>query len=244
MGRLLDALRAETDAHALLAERRLGVLRAESGSCPAATLATLRHSAPSVAEVAESQRSPMRGNGKESQESQSRSAPIVETERLLAALRAQGLPDEWLGLDHGDASQLAALSDNQLSTYVAMLVDTNLREHGKRPADETAAALCRSCGLIWVHPAVAAVAPMLDGWPRVLGCPWCHTRNRQAIPRPMVTCGDCRHFTRDHVNPAGGMGRCTASRKPLTNEPLPYPNVQRSCAEWRPGKPSTEPLPF
>ena len=47
----------------------------------------------------------------------------MQTVRLLATLRAQCLPDEWLGLDHGDASGVAALTDKQLSAYVAMLAD-------------------------------------------------------------------------------------------------------------------------
>ena len=197
--------------------RLLDALRAESGTPPAATPATLatpRVESSRVARVA--------------------AAPIVETERLLAALRAQGLPNEWLGLDHGDAFGLAALTDKQLSAYVAMLADADLRERGKRPADETAAALCRSCGPVWLAPEVASAAPVAAGWPRVLGCPWCHVRNRQAIPRPIVKCGDCRHFARDAINPEGGMGRCTAEHEPLPREPLPFPHAARQCEQFKP----------
>ena len=147
-----------------------------------------------------------------------------------AALRAQGLPDEWLGRDHGDASGLAALTDKQLSAYVAMLADADLRERGKRPTDETAAALCRSCGPVWLAHEVASAAPVAGGWPRVLGCPWCHVRNCQAIPRPLVACGDCRHFIRDAINPAGGMGRCNSGADP----DRPTPMGARECARFRP----------
>ena len=203
MGRLLEALRAESEPR------------------PVANPAKVANLQPEV-----------RQRFADSQDSQR--SPIVETERLLAALRVHGLPDEWLGLDHGGASQWAALTDKQLSAYVAMLADASLRERGKRPADETAAALCRSCGPVWLHPAVAAVAPMLDGWPRVLGCPWCHVRNRRAIPCPLVRCGDCEHFARDTVNPDGGMGRCAADHIPLQSESLPYPRAQRQCKQFRP----------
>lgn len=201
--------------------RLLEALRAESGTRPAATPATPATPLPESSRVA-----------------RVAAAPIVETERLLAALRTQGLPDEWLGLDHGDASGVAALTDKQLSAYVAMLADADLREHGQRPADETTAALCRSCGPVWLTPEVASVAPVATGWPRLLGCPWCHVRNRRAIPRPSVTCGECRHFIRSAVNPSAGMGRCSAQRVPLRNEPLPYPHAARCCAEWRPSRAS------
>lgn len=155
--------------------------------------------------------------------------PVFQTARLLAALRAQWLPDEWLGLDHGDAADLAALTDCQLSTYAAMLATDAERKAGRVPADETAPALCRSCGPIWLHPAVASVAPVVGGWPRVLGCPWCHVRAAGGyVPRPLVTCGDCQHFIRDAINPGEGMGRCGADRH--LARPLPYPNAQRQCA--------------
>jgi hypothetical protein len=107
---------------------------------------------------------------------------------LLAALRAEGLPDDWLGLEHGDPADLAALTDRQLSTYVHSLAESDMREQGQRPDDETAHAWCVHCGIVWIAPSVAAVAPVVEGWPRLLGCPWCHVRNRQAIPRPLVTC--------------------------------------------------------
>ena len=54
----------------------------------------------------------------------------------------------------------------------------------------------------------------LGAMPRVLGCPWCHVRNRRAILRPSVTCGECRHFIRDAVNPPAGWGRCSAGVDP------------------------------
>ncbi|MHB8447379.1 MAG: hypothetical protein ACYC9P_05580 [Rudaea sp.] len=164
----------------------------------------------------------------ESQESQGVELASAKDQaaRLLAELRRQYLPDHWIGLDHGDVAELAGLSDRQLSAYVAMLADADLRRRGKVPADETAMALCRGCGPIWVHPAVADAAPVVDGWPRLLGCPWCHVRHAGLyVPRPQVTCGECKHVNRDTINPAGGMNSCGANRNPA----FPWPSVRHQC---------------
>lgn len=147
--------------------------------------------------------------------------------RLLAILRAENLPDQLLGLDHGD---LSGLADNALRTYVRMLAEEAERKAGNVPADETAMALCRHCGPVWVHPAVAAVAPVIDDTPYLLGCPWCHVRGAgKAIPRPPVACGDCRNFVPDSVNPVGGMGSCGVG----CNPDRPWPGVTRMCARWK-----------
>ena len=152
-------------------------------------------------------------------------------ERLLAELRRQFLPDDWIGLDHGEVAEIAELTDRQLSAYVRALADSDLRRHGKVPADETARALCRGCGPVWVHPAVASAAPVVDGLPRLLGCPWCHVRHAGLyVPRPSVSCGVCQHFIRDTVNPEGGMGRCNAGCDPAR----PYPNTKHQCARFTP----------
>jgi hypothetical protein len=169
--------------------RLLEALRAESGTRPAATPATPATPLPESSRVA-----------------RVAAAPIVETERLLATLRAQCLPDEWLGLDNGDASGLAALTDKQLSAYVAMLADADRRERGKRAADETAAALCRSCGPVWLNPSTVDVAPMTAGWPRLLGCPWCHVRNRRAIPAPVRDLWRVQALHPRHREPACRLG--------------------------------------
>jgi hypothetical protein len=87
------------------------------------------------------------------------------------------------------------------------------------PPDETAAAICQHCGPIWLHPAVGSVAPVVDGWPRVLGCPWCHVKNRDALPRPLLTpptkkapptCGHPR---------TGGEGSAHRGAPPRTTSP-------------------------
>src|SRR5450759_3707185 len=70
----------------------------------------------------------------------------------------------------------------------------------------------------------------LGAMPRVLGCPWCHVKNCRAIPRPRVTCGECRHFIRDTINPDAGMDRCGAGADP----DRPTPMATRECATFRP----------
>lgn len=137
-------------------------------------------------------------------------------------------------LPEADVLDCAGLPDETLRATLRGFRDDDLRARGKRPADETERALCRHCGPIWLHPAVAAAAPAAAGWPRVLGCPWCHPRNRRAIPRPPVACGDCQHFEPDPINPTGGMGRCMAGREPLQSEPLPFPHAARQCAQFKP----------
>jgi hypothetical protein len=72
-----------------------------------------------------------------------------------------------------------------LRAYVRALRDADLRRHGRVPPDETAQALCVACGPVWVAPGVAAVAPKVAGWCRLLGCPWCHVRRAGlAVPHP------------------------------------------------------------
>lgn len=144
----------------------------------------------------------------------------------------QGLPESELAAtaeqvaacDHGDCR-------NILFAYVRAQADADLRRRGKVPPDETARALCRSCGPVWVHPAVASAAPVVDGLPRLLGCPWCHVQHAGLyVPRPSVSCGECQHFIRDTVNPEGGMGRCNAGCDPAR----PYPNAKHQCARFTP----------
>jgi hypothetical protein len=83
---------------------------------------------------------------------------------------------------------------------------------------------------VWVAPEVAAVAPLVDGWPRLLGCAWCHIKERHLIPRPPVICGDCEHFVRDKINPSCGMGRCGARCDP----DRPWPEAKQDCGRFEP----------
>jgi hypothetical protein len=134
-------------------------------------------------------------------------------------------------LTAADVDACADLTDETLRAYLRALRDRGLREQGKRSAAETTPAMCRSCGPIWLAPEVAAAAPMVAGWPRVLGCPWCHVRNRKAIPRPSVACDGCERFVRDSINPSAGMGSCPIN---LATKTLPFPHAKRECYGFAP----------
>jgi len=201
MGRLLEALRAESE------KRVEPELRCESANV--ANVSPVEH-----LRFADSQ--------------DSQGADALQCGRLLAALRREWLPDEWMGLDHGSLADLAALNDAALDAYVRCLRDSDLHERGKKSQDEITPALCRHCGPIWLAPEVAAVAPKLGGLPRVLGCPWCHVKNRRLIPRPLVKCGNCEHFDRDTINPEAGMGTCKIGQDSH------YPMAAHECLCFRP----------
>lgn len=83
---------------------------------------------------------------------------------------------------------LHGMDDDSLRALLSMLADDADRRALKRPKDDTAAILCRKCGPVWVHPSIAAALPVVDGWPRALGCPWCfiHPHDGADIPRPTV----------------------------------------------------------
>ena len=103
MGRLLEALRAES-------EKRLETeLR-----CDSANVANV----PPVEEprFADSQNS--------------QGSDVLQSGRLLAALRREWLPDGWMGLDHGNLADFAALDDMALGAYVRCLRDSDLHERG------------------------------------------------------------------------------------------------------------------
>jgi hypothetical protein len=118
--------------------------------------------------------------------SSSTAASLLAMRTRLLALADVELIDPAIvhALCAPDVGACAGGADDFLRAYLRALRDTDLRERGKVPEDETASALCRHCGSVWLHPAVAACAPVVNGWPRVLGCPWCHVENRRAIPRP------------------------------------------------------------
>lgn len=149
---------------------------------------------------------------------------------LLTLAKAEGMD---AGLVHelpeADAVDLNGLPDSALVAFLHMRQDTADRTAGRIPARETAAMLCVHCGPVWASPAVTAVLPVVDGWPRALGCPWCHVRKAlKAIPRPPVTCATCQHFQPDTLNPDAGMGECVDGHGDH------YPNQRHRCGQYRP----------
>ncbi|MDE2154856.1 MAG: hypothetical protein KGJ32_03030 [Xanthomonadaceae bacterium] len=126
-----------------------------------------------------------------------------------------------------DLALWAAIPDGSLRAFLLALDDTATRQAGKVPLDDTAAIHCRHCGPVYAHPGIAAVLPVVDGWPRALGCPWCAIRKAGGyIPRPLVTCGDCQYFTPDTINPPAGMGTCASGHG------MHYPMKAHRCAGY------------
>ena len=131
------------------------------------------------------------------------------------------------------------LDDRQRVAYLSMLADTADRHAGRVPEADTAAMHCQHCGPVWTHPDIAACLPVVAGWPRALGCPWCFVRKAGGyIPRPSITCGDCQHFTPDTINPPAGMGTCASGHG------MHCPMQRHACTIFQPDKePATPPTP-
>ena len=124
-----------------------------------------------------------------------------------------------------------SLDADQLAACQSMQADTADRHAGRVPAGDTARMLCARCGPVWIHPDIAEVLPVVDGWPRALGCPWCFVRKAGGhIPRPPVTCEGCQHFTPDTINPPAGMGTCSAGKGSH------YPAQQHRCDTFDPAR--------
>jgi hypothetical protein len=150
-------------------------------------------------------------------------------EHLLSLATAGG----W-GVDHVhrlhdlDVAGCVGLDERQLAAFLSMLEESAERHAGRVPAGHTAAIHCAHCGPVWIHPDIAEVLPVVDGWPRALGCPWCFARKAGGyIPRPSVVCGDCARFAPDTINPEAGMGTCGAGKG------AHYPMQRHTCGAWR-----------
>lgn len=212
MGRLLDALCAD----------------AETGTL--AISANLRISGPPDAQ--DSQIRKIRSGG-ESAIASPASAGFAgsqdsQTElraHLLALAADEGLPAELVhGLDDADVAACAGLPDDLLRGYLHALVASEQMDRGQVPPDwgAPAARTCEGCGLVLLWP---------DCPPVVKACPWCFRRKAgKTVPRPPVTCGTCRHYLPEPVNPAAGMGGCA-----LGTGRADWPMKPHRCADWRGG---------
>jgi hypothetical protein len=88
-------------------------------------------------------------------------------------------------LDDDELALLAAMGPSGWRAYLLASEDAATRHAGKVPPGDTAAIRCAHCGPVYIHPDIAAVLPVVDGWPRALGCPWCFVRNDGGhVPRP------------------------------------------------------------
>jgi hypothetical protein len=156
----------------------------------------------------------------------------AERARLLVLAAA-----EWIDAAHvhrlhdADLAVCLCLDDRQRSTFLHLLDDTANRHAGRVPLDDTAAMYCEHCGPVWTHPDIAIVLPVVDGWPRALGCPWCFVRKAGGyIPRPPVACSHCRHFNPDVLNPSAGMGDCASGHG------MRWAGERHRCASYQPDK--------
>jgi hypothetical protein len=123
--------------------------------------------------------------------------PLADTLKLLRAhllalAAAGGIDAQHVHrLLDADLIGCIPLEAQQLAAHLAMLDDSAERKAGRIPRGHTASIHCRACGPVWVHPDMAAALPLVAGWPRALGCPWCFVRRAGGyIPRPSLVFSD------------------------------------------------------
>ncbi len=154
---------------------------------------------------------------------------------LLALAESEGVAVSLVhDLSDADVCACSGFPDTVLCAYLHAMRDEADRMAGRVPQGDTAAILCQHCGPVYVHPSIADVLPVVNGWPRALDCPWCFIRKAgRYIPHPPVACATCRHFQADTINPAAGMGRCAIDAA-RAQDPPTYPSTSRHCGSWRP----------
>ena len=141
----------------------------------------------------------------ESQESQGvvpeKTAPDTIRARLLELADFECLEHALVHrLEDADLAACTGLGDEVLTAYLRALDAAAKMDAGDPPSGWTAARYCRLCGPVLLWP---------DCPPIVLACPWCFRRKAgRYVPRPQVTCGDCRHYLPDPLNPTAGGGDC------------------------------------
>lgn len=135
----------------------------------------------------------------ESQESQG-VAPDLRA-HLLSLAEAEGYAAAIVHRLHADdVAACVGLPDETLRAYLRALDRGTVMDRGIAPAGYTQAAHCEGCGPVWLWEGAPA---------RLLACPWCFRRKAgKPLPRPLVTCGSCRHYLPDPANPAAGVGGC------------------------------------
>lgn len=122
---------------------------------------------------------------------------------LLALAEAEGIDARLVHeMTSADVDTCAVLPDTTLRVFLQARQDTADRDAGRLPASYTAPALCRHCGPVWLPPAHVAKAPTVGGWPRVLGCPWCHVHLPEGMALPRPKHGGRAH-SRDHERHGG-----------------------------------------
>lgn len=146
---------------------------------------------------------------------------------LLQAADREGLPHVLVHrLSADDLAACADLSADTLGAYLRVLARGATMDAGTVPADYTQAALCKGCGPVWLWQGAPA---------RLRDCPWCFRRKTgKGFARPLVTCGECRHFLPDTINPAAGGGACGLGLPYRRGEAGRWPTAQRECGDFGP----------
>lgn len=120
-----------------------------------------------------------------------------------------------------DFAACDGLPDETLRACLRALCRSTTMDGGTVPVDYTQAALCESCGPVWLWQGAPALL-----W----GCPWCIRRKAgKGFARPLVTCGPCRHFLPDSINPAVGGGACDLRLPPRRGQAGRWPMAPRAC---------------
>jgi len=141
-------------------------------------------------------------------------------DRLLALADDQIIAPAMVeALQADDVSACAGLPDETLRAYLHALQRSATMDAGQVPPDYTQPLHCDGCGPVWLWPGAPAT---------LKGCPWCFRRKAgRSFARPLVTCGDCRHYMPDPHNAATGVGRCALG------DGRTYWSRRHACAEHR-----------
>lgn len=161
-------------------------------------------------------------DSQDSQDSQG-GAPVIRAHLLALAADEYRSADLVHRLGVEDVAACAGLSDEALRTYLRVLERQAIMDRGLVPEGFTQEAHCHGCGPVWLWPESPA---------RVAACPWCFRRKAgKPLPRPPVTCGSCRHYLPDPINPAAGAGSCA-----LGPGRALWPMAHHPCVEHRPSQ--------
>jgi hypothetical protein len=156
MGRLLDALRADSE------------------NAPAAKVANVANVAPPLperlADSQDSQRLAASNHGLATDTNGTRDKLLtLAAQEQVAARSVHRLPDDEL-------AACTDCTDYELRAYLLARVQSELMDAGQVPPGYTVAATCEGCGTVWLWPGAPA---------NVKACPWCFRRKAgKPFPRP------------------------------------------------------------